>query len=416
MDRNYLPDELGVENRLERFRPTPDRNAGAASRGRDRFLTEAELLRRPVSQGRFWRPMEWLKHLFPKEQRQMATLSAIVLVLSLFIGGSGTAIHAAQGALPDEPMYTIKLGSEAVRLYLARDPESHAALILDFSDERVFEIVSLITQGRRVPPEVIAQQRLDIDAALRVAATLDDAAMQRELLRIREVLTNQLASTGTTAEMASPVSIQLRETIRTQIALVNLGLGEPRLFRNQAATGFSGGTPNPTDTPAPQATDRPDRQQQTDQEQLQQSTVTPSRSVANPSHTPAQTPAVEPSRARQAEPMPLTVPTVTVQATPNHGTPSASTTPAQAKQQIQDESQVQTQEQAQQQTQTQEQAQQQTQTQEQVPPAQPASPPVQETQQQVQQGSGSPSSSQPAPQSEPAKPSGSGASGSGSRH
>ena len=80
-----------------------------------------------------------------RRSSMVSTIIAIVLALSAV--GGGTA-YASQWSLPGDALYSIKLGTEQVRMALPGDDAARAERALGFADRRVEEIVDLATQGR----------------------------------------------------------------------------------------------------------------------------------------------------------------------------------------------------------------------------------------------------------------------------
>lgn len=80
---------------------------------------------------------------FPSLRPAWIALAALVAII---IAGSGT-VYAAGNALPDSPLYPIKLATEQVRLFLTPSDIGKAELYADFADERVEEIVRMAEKG-----------------------------------------------------------------------------------------------------------------------------------------------------------------------------------------------------------------------------------------------------------------------------
>ncbi|MFU8796217.1 MAG: DUF5667 domain-containing protein [Dehalococcoidia bacterium] len=76
--------------------------------------------------------------------KKAAIIVAIVLVLS----GIGGATYAAQGSLPGDTLYPVKVATEQLALRLPGDDVSRAERGQSFADRRVEEIVDLAAQGR----------------------------------------------------------------------------------------------------------------------------------------------------------------------------------------------------------------------------------------------------------------------------
>ncbi|OGN97229.1 MAG: hypothetical protein A2Z77_06600 [Chloroflexi bacterium RBG_13_51_36] len=71
----------------------------------------------------------------------------LVLVVTLLALGTGAA-YAAQGSLPGETLYPVKLGTEQVRMLLPGDDVAKTERALDSADERVREMEALAEKGR----------------------------------------------------------------------------------------------------------------------------------------------------------------------------------------------------------------------------------------------------------------------------
>ena len=80
---------------------------------------------------------------FPSLRPAWIALAALVAVV---IAGGGT-VYAAGGALPDSPLYSIKLATESVRLFLTPSDIGKAELYAEFADERVEEIIRMADKG-----------------------------------------------------------------------------------------------------------------------------------------------------------------------------------------------------------------------------------------------------------------------------
>ncbi len=75
-----------------------------------------------------------------------ATVVAAVVVVVL-LAGTGT-VAASTNSLPDEPLYQVKLATEAVRLTFTPSALGKAELYARFADERVEEIIRMADKGK----------------------------------------------------------------------------------------------------------------------------------------------------------------------------------------------------------------------------------------------------------------------------
>lgn len=71
---------------------------------------------------------------------------AVCVLVAIIIAGGGT-VYAAGNALPDSPLYSIKLATEQVRLFFTPSDIGKAELYAQFADERVEEIIRMADKG-----------------------------------------------------------------------------------------------------------------------------------------------------------------------------------------------------------------------------------------------------------------------------
>ena len=83
--------------------------------------------------------------------------TAVVVVIALLLAGSGT-VAAAGNSLPDEPLYQVKLATEAVRLTLTPSALGKAELYVKLADKRVAEIIKMADKGKAAQVERTAQR------------------------------------------------------------------------------------------------------------------------------------------------------------------------------------------------------------------------------------------------------------------
>lgn len=128
-------------------------------------------------------PHPRLRHATPitaapsRRGRRRVAVAAVAAVLLLTLGSS-SALAAAQGANPGDPLYGVKRASERIALALRRSPESKAALHLRFAERRLDEIDTLAAEGADVDDLL-----KDFEAELAAAG---DAVTDPILAKIRE--------------------------------------------------------------------------------------------------------------------------------------------------------------------------------------------------------------------------------------
>lgn len=141
---------------LERLRPTPERNAGAINKGRNRFMAELNEMfpsrstlgatNMSASLPAISKLSEGLNALF-SSQIVFTTLTLILLVLVFLFGGANMSA-AAHAALPGDALYPLKTGIEQTRLSVTNDPARQAELYLEFASRRLAEMSALVESGR----------------------------------------------------------------------------------------------------------------------------------------------------------------------------------------------------------------------------------------------------------------------------
>ena len=83
--------------------------------------------------------------------------AAVMLGAVLLVGSfSGGLAYASQDAMPDSPLYSVKLAGEDVRLWFVFDDTREAEILLDQSNQRVEEIRGMVSQGKTIPSNVLS--------------------------------------------------------------------------------------------------------------------------------------------------------------------------------------------------------------------------------------------------------------------
>ncbi len=83
--------------------------------------------------------------------------TALIVVIVLLLASSGT-VAAANNSLPDEPLYQVKLATEAVRLTLTPSAMGKAELYARLVDKRVDEIIKMADKGKAEQVERAARR------------------------------------------------------------------------------------------------------------------------------------------------------------------------------------------------------------------------------------------------------------------
>jgi hypothetical protein len=168
-------DELRAHLRLaERLAKTPPHEPRPAAQAAawHQFRTQAQDMRLGHRPHRSLN-IGWLRPL---------TIAAAVTVA--VIGAAGGSVYASQDALPDSPLYRVKLASEDARVWFTFDDSAKAELLLDQSNERTNEVMEMLSAGKSVPGNVLSAMR---DRNARAVRILEDQPEELGLLtRTRE--------------------------------------------------------------------------------------------------------------------------------------------------------------------------------------------------------------------------------------
>lgn len=255
---------------LAAIRPVAARSPAAAHKGRAAYLQMAENLKAGVSAAPAARLNMWIwikQSVFGSERKERKpmfnAIASIILVLSLLLGSGGITAAAAQGSLPDDPLYQVKLLAEDLRLWLTSDPQKEINLLTTYSDRRVAEMQSLIEAGETPPEALQTRYQNQVEQAIRLAAGLPSAQATPALEKIRACLQSQeqlmLQLQTNQPEFADPVMLQTRQMLRERLQWLEEGLQDPlqlqqRLQQQNSqppspATGE--GSPWTTGTPPP---------------------------------------------------------------------------------------------------------------------------------------------------------------------
>jgi hypothetical protein len=231
------------------LRPVPPVAREAAAAARRAFLNEAARIR----ECRRFHPGA-LRFQF---LRALAPVAGVLILLASFLGG---AVAAARSAAPDSVLYPAKLAWEDVRLVLAADAQARAELAATFVETRVAEIASLAAAEQPVPEAVRFRLEAQLQQALRYAAQLADAPMNRFLVRMQVRMEQQVremrqAMAGAPEQQQVPLRWTVMVLERTR-EMAAFGEKDPTAFRQVAGreAGFAPtATPTATKGAAPPA-------------------------------------------------------------------------------------------------------------------------------------------------------------------
>jgi hypothetical protein len=247
MDNDKIDPRLA--DLLDELRPVPARDLQVAARTRAKFMFQVDSLPRPKHRA----TIDGLFSAFKRKGLAMNTAFALLLVMAILLTGAITTVYAAQDDLPTEMLYPIKLETENVKLWLNPNPQARIDLLINMSQTRINEMLSLNDMNIAIPE--ITSNRLEqhIQNALQIAANFDNADMQLELSRIQSVLQaeEQLILHAQVSNNTSQTMARTQEMLQTRLSLVENGLTDPNGFRNSIR---NEGQKQPQPTPTNSAT------------------------------------------------------------------------------------------------------------------------------------------------------------------
>ena len=258
------PSEIELDEHLkgllDRLRTVSPLGQQAVAEDRANFLAQGEIFRAAVSQQARHRHIGWINILVSAFQRKeripmLNTFMAIVITMTLLFGGAGAAVYAAQGSLPDQTLYLVKTWSEDVRLLLEGSSQGQLDLTLEFTDRRVAEISRLRAMDKPVPERVATRLQEELDAALQIAAGMDDPQLVQALAQIRqqaEVQSQTMkALIGEGSGQKDPELVRIQERLQEQVWLAASGESDPQGFRLQVRERLRDRQNMPSKTPDP---------------------------------------------------------------------------------------------------------------------------------------------------------------------
>jgi hypothetical protein len=171
----------------------------------------------------------------------MNILVSILVIVGLLAGG-GMTVNAAQNDLPNEPLYGVKTWSENVGLQFQNNPEAKVERLMELAQTRIQEMTQLTESGQTPPDQVRLRLEQHLQQAFQVCSNMDDAALDRTLLQLRDQLQQQERDMQNlqvhAAQDAQPILERTRTMLQTRLQVANDGLQNHEMFRNTVRNGF----------------------------------------------------------------------------------------------------------------------------------------------------------------------------------
>jgi hypothetical protein len=265
--------ESAIKERLDEIKPVPPRDLQMASRGRAQFLGKA------VSMQSLPRQKGW-SSIFRKERYAMNVLLSMLVIAGLLFGG-GATVSAAQDDLPNEPLYALKTWAEDFGLQFQYNEEARVDRLMELAQIRIQEMTQLVDAGEPIPDQVRLRLEQHIQQALQLCVNMDDPTLERTLLQMRDRLRDQVRDmeklqlhTQDQLQQQTQDQLQLRtqDQLQTQIhtmlqqrlQLVDEGLQNRELFREQVQNGYQYGQDDEFIPPAQDGNEQQNGQPNTD--------------------------------------------------------------------------------------------------------------------------------------------------------
>lgn len=196
----------------------------------------------------------------------MNVLLSMFVIAGLLFGG-GATVSAAQDDLPNEPLYGLKTWTEDVGLQFQNNDEAKVSRLMELAQIRIQEMTRLVDAGQPIPDQVRLRLEQHIQQALQLCVNMDDPTFERTLLQIRDRLQDQVrdmeklqlhTQDQLQLQTQDQLQLQTRDQLQTQIhtmlqqrlQLVDEGLQNRELFRNQVQNSFQYGQDDEFTPPA----------------------------------------------------------------------------------------------------------------------------------------------------------------------
>lgn len=163
-----------------------------------------------VREGRKTGVFDWLRPM-TLANRLRTTMAAALVVAGL--GGGTGVVYAAQGSLPGEALYPVKLGSENVRLALTLTSDKKGELNLELAERRVEEAVIQSARGQAVSaatPKAVAKH---LDAVINEIEDLDEDKSRLLISQLSASTINQQVTLNQLLVEAPEMQAELEETM-----------------------------------------------------------------------------------------------------------------------------------------------------------------------------------------------------------
>jgi hypothetical protein len=227
-----------LQDKLSLIEATRARNPQKAARGREVFMNQVEKLHKaapaavPINT-----QQRYGKGLFGLHPSFASLAIAIIVAATLLLGGTWGTVYAAQGSLPGDLLYSVKLAEENLRLALTGNSQEKVDLLTSYADRRVDEAIELASQGQLVPESLPDKMDIQLDELFILAADMDDTAMSQALngvqIHLRDQDRDMTHVMKGLPEGVDPQLTRLQAMLQARQQLAATGIEEPNVFRHQ---------------------------------------------------------------------------------------------------------------------------------------------------------------------------------------
>ena len=126
---------------------------------------------------------------------------------------------------------------------------------MELSQIRIQEMIALAETGDLIPDQTRVRLEQHIQQALQICTTMDDATLERTLLQIRDQLQQQdrdMEQLQLHTQDQTQLLTQVRTMLQERLHLVDEGLLNYEMFRNQVQNGFQYGQEDELTPPTPE--------------------------------------------------------------------------------------------------------------------------------------------------------------------
>lgn len=217
---------------------------------------------------------------FNWSRRLVFQLSAALIVLIIFLSGTGGVVAMAQSALPGDSLYAIKRTSEQVAYTFTLDEVNRVAVSTAFAERRIIEAEALMEkEDYREVPSTIQTYEQQIGQAVTLLEKVNDNRREEKKVVAESLKKNLNDHVKALGKLQNGAPEEVRGSLQHAETTAMLGVisveEETRELIGPTDTQQPTGTQTPTDIPNPTMTNTPPAPTDTPavEETLEESTI-----------------------------------------------------------------------------------------------------------------------------------------------